>query len=143
MKITIERKYKKERYTIGNLFVDGKWMCNTLELPDAGLDQRMPLWEIRSKKVFGEMAIPNGVYKIKSSHSPKFGDRRAYLLDVPGFLRIMIHEGNSRKDTLGCILVGMNTTKGRVNESKKTLKMLNDLIFKAEEDGEPVMISIR
>lgn len=143
MKITIERKYKKERYTIGNLFINGQWICNTLELPDAGLRQEMPLWEVKQKKVFGEMAIPTGVYRIKSMISPKFGERRAYLQGVPAFTRIMIHEGNSRKDTLGCILVGMNTQKGRVTDSKKILKKLNDMIFKAEERCEPVVISVR
>ena len=32
MKITIERKYKKKGYTIGNLYIDSnKPLCNTLD----------------------------------------------------------------------------------------------------------------
>lgn len=31
MKLRVERKYLKENYTIGNLYIDGKFFCNTLE----------------------------------------------------------------------------------------------------------------
>ena len=37
MIITIDRKYKKPAYTIGNLYINNKWFCNTLEDTDRGL----------------------------------------------------------------------------------------------------------
>lgn len=142
MKLTIERKWKKETYTIGRLLVNGKFLCNTLELRDAALRQRMPLAELKRKKVFGEMAIPAGTYRIDYRQSYKFDEKRAYLLNVPAFTGIMIHEGNTPKDTLGCILVGMNTVKGTVTDSRHWLGILNEKIEKAIGKGEVVTVTV-
>lgn len=143
MVITIERKWKKETYTIGRLLVNGEFLCNTLELKDVGMTKRMPLDVIKQKKVFGETAIPTGKYRIDYRMSYKFDKKRAYLLDVPAFIGIMIHEGNTRKDTMGCILVGMNTVKGTVTDSRHWLDILNGKIENALERGEPVSVFIR
>ncbi|MCQ2221132.1 MAG: DUF5675 family protein [Prevotella sp.] len=143
MIIQIERKWKKETYTIGRLLVNGEFLCNTLELKDVGLTKRMPLAEIKAKKVFGETAIPTGKYRIDYRMSWKFDKKRAYLVDVPAFVGIMIHEGNTRADTLGCILVGMNTEKGTVTDSKHWLGILNKKIEEAIEKGEPVSAMVR
>lgn len=143
MKITIERKYKKEGYTIGNLFINGKWICNTLELKDRGLHQNMDRIKLMKAKLYGYTAIPVGCYMVRMQMSEKFKARRPYLLDVPGFMGIMIHEGNKPSDTLGCILVGMNTRRGRVLQSRETLGLITEMILKAEERCEPVVISVR
>ncbi len=143
MKILIERKWKKRTYCIGRLYVNGEFLCNTLELKDVGMDQRMTLDEIKAKKVFGQTAIPTGTYEVDYRMSWKFDSKRAYLLNVPGFVGIMIHEGNSRKDTLGCILVGMNTAKGKVTNSRHWLSVLNGKIEMAKEKGEKVLVSVR
>jgi hypothetical protein len=50
MLITVDRKYKKSDYTIGNLYIDGKWFCNTLEDADRGLDSSMSEDMIRTLK---------------------------------------------------------------------------------------------
>lgn len=142
MVITIERKWKKETYTIGRLLVNGEFLCNTLELKDVGMTKRMPLDVIKQKKVFGETAIPTGKYRIDYRMSYKFDKKRAYLLDVPAFIGIMIHEGNTREDTMGCILVGMNTVKGTVTDSRHWLDILNGKIENALERGEPVSVFI-
>lgn len=142
MVITIERKWKKETYTIGRLLVNGEFLCNTLELKDVGMTKRMPLDVIKQKKVFGETAIPTGKYRIDYRMSYKFDKKRAYLLDVPAFIGIMIHEGNTREDTMGCILVGMNTMKGTVTDSRHWLDILNGKIENALERGEPVSVFI-
>ena len=143
MKILIERKWKKRTYCIGRLYVNGEFLCNTLELKDVGMDQRMTLDEIKAKKVFGQTAIPTGTYEVDYRMSWKFDSKRAYLKDVPGFIGIMIHEGNTRADTLGCILVGMNTEKGKVTNSKHWLNILNGKIELAKEKGEKVLVSLR
>lgn len=143
MVITIERKWKKETYTIGRLLVNGEFLCNTLELKDVGMTKRMPLDVIKQKKVFGETAIPTGKYRIDYRMSYKFDKKRAYLLDVPAFIGIMIHEGNTREDTMGCILVGMNTVKGTVTDSRHWLDILNGKIENALGRGEPVSVFIR
>lgn len=121
MKIQIVRKYKKEDYTIGSLYIDGEWICNTLEPKDRGLKQTMPLVSIAMTKVMHETAIPAGTYQVKMLYSKKFNAQRPFLLDVPGFSGIMIHEGNTKRDTHGCILVGRNTAKGMLTSSRLSL----------------------
>ena len=117
MKIRLERKYKKEKYTIGNLYVDGVFFCNTLEDVDRGLDESATALEIAEKKVYGETAIPTGTYKVVLDiYSPKFGKKDYYknfcggylprLLNVKGFNGILIHRGVDQTHTAGCLLVG-------------------------------------
>ena len=65
MKIKVERKWKKETYTIGRLYINEKFFCNTLEDMDRGLKQSDPITTIQKKKVYGETAIPTGKYKIE------------------------------------------------------------------------------
>ena len=117
MKIKLERKYKKEKYTIGNLYIDGVFFCNTLEDVDRGLTSETTALEIADKKVYGETAIPTGTYKIAMDiYSPKFGKKEYYknfcggylprLLNVKGFTGILIHRGVDQTNTAGCLLVG-------------------------------------
>lgn len=143
MKIVIERKYKKEGYTIGSLFINGQWICNTLEPRDRGLKQSMSRLEIAIAKVYQETAIPEGSYRVKVGLSTKFNARRPYILDVTGFSGIMIHEGNTVRDTKGCILVGKNTVKGRLTESRKCLGEVMSRVLDAEDRDEVVMITLR
>lgn len=53
MKLKHERLYLKSAYTIGVLYVDGRYLCNTLE--DRVLDLSC------EKRVLGKTAIPAGV----------------------------------------------------------------------------------
>ena len=132
MNIVIKRIAKKPKYTIGKLYIDGEFFCNTLEDTDRGLDSSMPLSEIKTKKVYGETAIPYGTYRVVTNVvSPKFKDRawaKPYggklprLLNVPGFEGVLLHVGNSAEDSLGCILLGKNTVVGKVVDSQTTFK---------------------
>lgn len=130
MELKIERKYKKDNYTIGRLYIDNVFFCNTMEDTDRGINQFTPLEEIQKKKVYGKTAIPTGTYKVTLDVvSPKYSRYAKYnkiqgklprLLNVPGFDGILIHIGNTAEDSHGCILVGHNTTKGKVLDSTNT-----------------------
>ena len=132
--LTLERIARREGYTIGRLYVDGERFCDTLEDEDRGLDKGMPLGELRRRKVKGGTAIPTGRYAVTLGVvSPRFGGRAQYrfcggrlprLLGVPGYEGVLIHIGNTPRDTEGCILVGENRVKGQVVNSTATFRRL-------------------
>lgn len=142
MNITLNRIAKKPTYTIGKLYIDNKYFCDTLEDKDRGLTQSMSEAEIKSKKVYGETAIPSGTYEVIVSYSNKFKQYMPLLLNVKGFAGIRIHSGNTDKDSYGCILVGENSVVGKVLNSRNTYKKLFPLINKACKTGK-VYITIK
>lgn len=116
MKLTLKRRYFAETYTIGTLFIDGVRFCDTLEDKNRD-DNRNGKFDNGEQKVKNETAIPFGTYEITVNRSPRFGRDLPRLLNVPHFDGILIHRGNTGKDTSGCILVGENKVKGRVINS--------------------------
>ena len=134
MKLKVERLWKKPGYTVGRLYVDGKFFCNTLEDTVRDLN--------RERKVPGKTAIPYGEYKVVFNWSPKFGRNLPRLLNVPAFEGILIHPGNTADDSSGCILVGKNTKVGRLTESRYTSDRLNVLVEDAQRKGESITIEI-
>ena len=134
LNIRIDRIAKKSTYTIGKLYLNGVYFCDTLEDTDRGLTQGMPLQKIKDIKVKGATAIPKGKYKVTMNViSPKFSRRATYqfcqgklprLLNVDGYEGVLIHIGNTAKDTEGCILVGQNKVVGQVINSTVTFKKL-------------------
>lgn len=134
MKLRVERLWKKPAYTVGRLFVDEQFFCNTLEDTVRDLSNE--------KKVYGKTAIPYGEYKVVYNWSPKFGRNLPRLLNVPTFEGILIHPGNTADDSAGCILVGRNTEVGRLTESRYTSDKLNVLIEDAQRRGESITIEI-
>ena len=133
MILTLNRKYKGETYTIGDLLVDGVFFCNTIEDKVRELPiicPNTPKWfSCKCKeKVYAETAIPAGTYKVTLQKSPKFQRVLPYLHDVPHFLGILIHEGNTERNSAGCIIVGRNTVKGKVLQSKDTMAKLMELL---------------
>lgn len=144
MIVTIERKYKKSTYTIGNLYIDGNYVCNTLEDTDRGLNDTMLYKEIQSQKVKGSTAIPKGIYPISMDIvSPTFKNRswaKPYngkiprIMGVRGFSGILIHPGNTEADTEGCILIGYNTVKGALTDSVDCFHKICDLLLKDKDN---------
>lgn len=117
MQIMLTRNWKKPDYTIGRIFINNAFFCNSMEDTDRGLRQDMPLDEIKRLKVYGKTAIPTGTYTIMMTYSPKYKKKMPQVMKVPGFEGIRIHPGNGPEDTLGCILPGDNKVKGRVINS--------------------------
>ena len=72
MVLTLKTRANKETYTIGHLFVDGEYFCDTLEDTNRGLNDNMSTAEILKKKVKGRTAIPRGTYKVSLTMSPRF-----------------------------------------------------------------------
>lgn len=145
MNLELKRIFKGKDYTIGRLFIDGKYFCDTLEDPVRQLDSA-------DDKIYSKTAIPTGKYKISMSIvSPKYSIRKSYnwcggrlprLIDVPFFEGILIHSGNTPDHTAGCILVGENKIKGQVINSMNTLKNLWVKLNVADEVGEEIWINI-
>lgn len=152
MIITIKRTYKKTNYTIGDLFVNNQWFCNTLEDVDRGLKKEDPLSYILKYKRFGSVAIPSGTYDLSINiKSPKYSKLDKYkiiqgkmprIMNIPGFDGILIHPGNTAKDTKGCILVGKNKVKGMVCESVDTFFKLYKTLQDANNKGEKITLTI-
>lgn len=115
--LEVRRVKKESDYTIGQLFVNGEYFCDTLED------------EIRQVKVMHETAIPAGTYKVTLERSPRFKRILPLLHNVPGFTGILIHSGNTDKHTSGCILVGKSTGSTLVN-SLATLEKLMAILQK-------------
>ena len=153
MIIKVERKWKKATYTIGRLYIDGIYYCNTLEDVDRGLRQYDSASYIKARKVAGETAIPVGSYGVTMNvTSPKYASVSWYwklcqgkmprLLNVPGFDGILIHPGNTALDTKGCILVGKNTKVGQLTDSKATFQQIYKLMKAASDKKEQITIEI-
>ena len=143
MKIEVRRIAKKNTYTIGKMYIDGRYFCDTLEDKDRGLSQADSVNSIHKIKVPNQTAIPTGTYEVIVNMSPKFGRKLPRLLDVPGFEGILIHRGNTDKDTSGCILIGENKVVGKVLNSTPYETELVKLLVKAHNSGETITITIK
>lgn len=128
-------------YTIGKLSIDGKPYCDTLEDPNRDTNKN-GIFDGDEKKVAGNTCIPFGKYKVIVNVSPRFGRELPRLLNVPSFDGILIHRGNTAKDTAGCILVGENSVKGKVLNSTIYEVDLTKKIKEAISKGEEVTIEI-
>lgn len=152
MLLTLYRRFKGTEYTIGSLFIDGQYFCDTLEDVDRGLTSEMTAKQISRKKVYGKTAIPTGKYEVTIDQvSQKYASRAAYkaikgklprLLNVTGYTGILIHAGNSADDTAGCVLVGQNLAKGKVLNSTVTFYKLYPHLQRAKGRGEKIYIEI-
>lgn len=153
MELLVDRKWKKQSYTMSNLYINGEWFCNCLEDADRGLDNSMSEDMIRTLKKPSITAIPRGTYEITLDViSPKYCNNSFYkqvcngkvprLLNVKGFEGILIHAGNTDKDSAGCLLVGINLERGKVLKSKETFKELYKLLKDKHDKGEKITIKI-
>ena len=132
MKIVIKREIKGNTYTAGKMYVDDWYFADTLE--PKNID-----WS-KEEKTLGKTAIPEGTYKLKMRFSTKFKCQMPFLQNVPHFEGIMLHVGNSVRDSRGCILVGTRTFPSVLTHSRDAVNRLILLI--EEHKGESITVSV-
>lgn len=137
MKLLIHREVGWLR-TFGKLYVDGMYLCHTLE----DMDRKLEDGQGRTK-VPGETAIPRGTYKVTIDDSVRFKRRMLHVLDVPHFDGVRIHGGNSVSQTHGCPLVGTGRTADGIYGCREVLTKLERTVQEALNRGEEVTLEIR
>lgn len=131
MKLLLQRHPSTSECTTGDLYIDGQWYCLTLE--DV----------VRKDKIKGITAIPCGVYKVTVNWSSRFNRPLPLLLDVPKFVGVRIHTGNTADDTEGCILIGKELGKNAIYKSKEAFADLFERIKVALNHNEEITIEIK
>ena len=103
-----------EKSIVGELFINGERICDTLELP----------WRDNQRSI---SCIPAGQYKVRFRY-PRESATRDYLhlliKDVPNRDYILFHRGNSAKDSRGCVLVGFANQQDFVGNSTLAMDLL-------------------
>lgn len=135
MELTLNRIFLGSSATIGELLINDKHLCDTLE------DRVRP----EGEKVYGKTAIPEGKYEIELTHSPRFKKILPEILNVPNFSGIRIHTGNSSKDTEGCIIVGTwdGEKEDWIGSSKIAFDKLMSLLEEATNNKEKITITVK
>lgn len=135
MQLKLNRIFKTNTFTIGELYINEKYVTDTIE------DRVRP----EGEKVYGKTAIPEGTYEVKLTHSPRFKKILPEILNVPNFSGIRIHTGNSSKDTEGCIIVGTwdGEKEDWVGSSKIAFDELMTLLEEATNNKEKVTITVK
>ena len=112
--LLILRETFTDNSTIGELFLNGEKMCDTLELPYRDNQRSIS-------------CIPTGEYKVRLRY-PRESATRDYLHllveEVPNRDYILFHRGNTAKDSRGCILVGQGTQQDIVHNSTLAMDLL-------------------
>ena len=155
MELRLKRIALRSEYTIGKLYVDGEYVCDTIEdtVRDLDKDGKFANGEV---KIPGKTAIPYGRYEVTMKvKSPKYSNFSKYswakkydgylprLLNVPHFEGILIHAGNTAADTEGCICVGLNKVVVRVVDSVNTFrKLMDEYLVPAKKRNEQICIEI-
>ena len=144
MKIKLKRIFKGDKYTIGHLYINNIYFCDTLEDKVRNLP--------KEPKVYGETAIPAGIYEIDmNTVSPKFKSRSwakkwggivPRLKNVPYFEGVLIHPLNKPEETYGCIGVGDNQVVGGLVNSTIQFNRLMRRLVDANKRKEPITIEI-
>ena len=103
-----------KKSTIGELFLNGERICDTLENS----------WQDNQRNI---SCIPEGVYPVRL-RLPRESATRDYLhllvQEVSNRDWILFHRGNTAKDTSGCILVGLGTEQDVVHNSVLAMDLL-------------------
>ena len=141
MKLTLKRIALRPTYTIGKLYIDDVYFCDTIEDTVRDLNKNGK-FDNGEKKIHSKTAIPYGTYEIKWTYSPRFKKYTPQLMNVPSFEYIRIHAGNTSADTEGCLILGKNKQVGKVLNSRATINKFYPIIKEACSNGK-VTIEIK
>ena len=126
--VLLERIYFKPKYTIGKIFVQGQYLCDSLELPlDADGDGKTNEQNIE--------CIPAGTYFLNLTFSALMQKYYLEVVGVPGRTGIRIHPANFPAQLKGCIAVGRGNAAGQLIDSKYYYDKLIDKFFEAVKDN--------
>lgn len=143
MDVLVVRYNFNEKYTEGRLYINGKYICDTLEDCNRELYDSMPEEEIMKKKVYGETCIPFGRYKLTIDYSNKFQKELIHILNVKGFSGVRIHSLNTAEESLGCIGVGVKLNDGYITKSRATYAIVHKMVSDAISNGEDIYLTIQ
>lgn len=134
MELKLNRIFLGSSATIGELYIDKKYIADTLE------DRVRP----EGEKVYGKTAIPEGTYEVKLTYSPRFKKILPEILNVPNFSGIRIHSLNKAEESEGCIGVGEWNGKDTnwISNSRKAFNKLFAILQEASDRGEKITITI-
>ena len=124
MNLILKRNIFSDKSTIGELSIDDKFYCYTLEDIDRDIEKKGC-----QAKIQNETAIPRGTYEIVINYSERFQRTMPLLLNVPCFGGIRIHVGNFPKDTDGCILLGKDKGIDQILNSKIIVEPFYKILF--------------
>lgn len=124
MELKLKRTHLAEKFTLGELFIDGTHFCYTVEDTVRDKNNDGDLDDAGETKVYGETAIPKGTYKVIISMSNRFKKRMPEVLNVKYFTGIRIHAGNTAIDSHGCIIVGTTREPNGVGLSRQCFTRL-------------------
>lgn len=155
MEIRVRRIALKDTYTIGKMYINGEYVCDVLEDKVRDVNKN-GVFDNDETKVVGRTAIPYGTYEITMDvKSTKFSDFEQYpwakeydgylprLTNVPLFVGVLLHVGNSDVDSSGCLLVGENKVVGKVINSTITFRrLMNEYFLPAKQRSEKIYITI-
>ena len=112
--LLIIRNTFSEVSTIGNLYLNGEWLCDTLENP----------WLNNQRNI---SCIPEGQYKVRLRTARESATKdylHLLVQDVPDRSLVLFHVGNKSSDTRGCILVGIGSEQDLVKNSRLAMELL-------------------
>lgn len=155
MEVRVRRIALKDTYTIGKMYINGVYVCDVLEDKVRDLNKNGQ-FDNGETKVMNHTAIPYGTYEITMDvKSAKFSDFEKYpwakeydgylprLTNVPLFVGVLLHVGNSDVDSSGCLLVGENKVVGKVINSTATFRrLMNEYFIPAKKRNEKIYITI-
>ena len=141
MKLTLKRIALRPTYTIGKLYIDDVYFCDTIEDTVRDINKNGK-FDNGEKKIHSKTAVPYGIYEIKWTYSPRFKKYTPQLMNVPAFEGIRIHAGNTSADTEGCLILGENKQVGKVLNSRATINKFYPIIKEACSKGK-VTIEIK
>ena len=134
MQIKLVRKEFTNKSTIGELSIDGTFLCYTLEDVVRDKNNDGDLDDKGETKVYGQTAIPKGKYEVIINYSERFKQQMPLLLNVKGFEGIRIHKGNTDVDTHGCILLGKSKSKDFIGLSNLAYNDFMNILKKATKN---------